>query len=148
MYSLAVLAVSSFLLALVLTPVVRNLARRWHLVDEPGEERRIHKDPVPRLGGVSIVLAYAGAFGLLLAIRFSAGTMVREAMPLVARLAPAAVAMFAVGLTDDLWGLKPWQKFAGQLAAAGMASEASRSRCGSACRSRCCGWEAARTPST
>ena len=121
MYSLALLAFTSFLVALLLTPLVRNLARKWGLVDEPGEERRIHREPVPRLGGVSIALAYTGAFGVLLAVKFSAGAMVREAIPLVARLAPAAVAMFAVGLADDLRGLKPWQKFAGQLVAAGIA---------------------------
>jgi len=85
-YSLALLAFASFLLALLLTPVVRNLARKWGLVDEPGEERRIHERPVPRLGGVSIALAYTGAFGVLLAVKFSAGAMVREAIPLVARL--------------------------------------------------------------
>ncbi len=29
--------------------------------------------------------------------------------------------MFAVGLIDDLWGLKPWQKLTGQLVACGVA---------------------------
>ena len=37
MYSLGLLAFSSFVLALFLTPGVRNLARRLGLVDEPGE---------------------------------------------------------------------------------------------------------------
>jgi UDP-GlcNAc:undecaprenyl-phosphate/decaprenyl-phosphate GlcNAc-1-phosphate transferase len=34
---------------------------------------------------------------------------------------PAACAIFAVGIIDDLWGLKAWQKLAGQIVAAGIA---------------------------
>jgi len=37
------------------------------------------------------------------------------------RLIPCAVIVFTVGLLDDIFGLKPWQKLAGQVAAAGLA---------------------------
>lgn len=40
---------------------------------------------------------------------------------LVARLLPAALVIFAVGLIDDLFQLKPWQKLLGQLGAAVLA---------------------------
>ncbi len=40
---------------------------------------------------------------------------------MVARLAPAAVVMFGIGLVDDLRGLSPRQKFIGQLVAAVLA---------------------------
>ncbi len=121
MYSLILLGVVSFVLALLVTPAVRSVARRWGLVDVPNEERRIHAEPVPRVGGVAIVVAYAGAFGVLFLAGLAASGMVRGAMPVVERLLPAALVVFVTGLADDVWGLRPWQKFAGQLAAAGLA---------------------------
>jgi len=42
----------------VLTFVVREFARRAGLVDPVGE-RKVHLHPVPRIGGVAIVLAVA-----------------------------------------------------------------------------------------
>ena len=121
MYSLALLAVSSFLLALFLTPAVRNLARRWRLVDEPDGVRRVHANPIPRLGGVAILVAYVTAFGILFAAEMATGHIVQGAFPMVARLVPAVAVVFLVGLLDDLRGLSPLQKFIGQLAAAVLA---------------------------
>jgi UDP-GlcNAc:undecaprenyl-phosphate GlcNAc-1-phosphate transferase len=117
-YSLGLLAVSSFVLALALTPLVRNLARRRGLVDRPDQERRVHADAVPRLGGVAIVLAYLGAFAVLLAAPVQGGEVVRDSLPLIWRLLPAAVLVFGVGLLDDIRGLTPLQKLLGQVAAA------------------------------
>ena len=49
-----------FLLALVvvviLTPAVGRFARILGVVDEPGETRRIHVRPIPRLGGIALLL--------------------------------------------------------------------------------------------
>ncbi len=118
MYSLFVLALSSFCLALVLTPLCRNLFRRWGWVDRPDGQRKLHDHPIPRAGGVPIVMAYLGAFALLLAFPFAAGAFVKTALPTAERVLWATVVVFAVGLLDDLLGLKPWQKFAGQVAAA------------------------------
>jgi hypothetical protein len=51
------------------------------------------------------------------------GTRLTE-LGVVARLALAVVVIFAVGLVDDVWGLPPWQKLVGHLAAAGVAHAA------------------------
>jgi UDP-GlcNAc:undecaprenyl-phosphate GlcNAc-1-phosphate transferase len=116
-YSLALLAFSSFLLALFLTPLCRNLFRRWGWVDRPDGQRKLHSHPVPRAGGVPIMLAYLGAFGLLLAFPLAAGTLVKVALPLAEKILWATAVVFAVGLLDDVRGLKPWEKFAGQVTA-------------------------------
>jgi UDP-GlcNAc:undecaprenyl-phosphate GlcNAc-1-phosphate transferase len=65
MYSLGLLAFTSFLLALVLTPLWCNLCRRWGWVDRPDGGRRLHRVPVPRVGGVSIFAAYLGALAVV-----------------------------------------------------------------------------------
>ena len=53
-----VAAVCAFLLAYVMTPAVRVLAFRIGAVDVPLDGRRIHKKPIPRIGGLSIYLAF------------------------------------------------------------------------------------------
>jgi UDP-GlcNAc:undecaprenyl-phosphate GlcNAc-1-phosphate transferase len=118
MYSLALLALSSFLLALLLTPLCRNLFRRWGLVDHPDGGRHSHAQPTPRVGGIPIVAGYLGAFVILLLSPLAAGSIVVHGLPLAWRVFPAAALVFAIGLLDDLRGLKPWQKFAGQAVAA------------------------------
>ena len=80
--------------------------------------RKTHGTPVPRLGGVPIVVAYLFAYALLLLSPFNAGALVRANLSLVWKLFPAAILIFLTGLLDDLIGLRPWQKLLGQLAAA------------------------------
>ena len=121
MYSLALLGISSFVLSLLLTPLLRNLARRWGVLDEPDGERKVHVDSVPRLGGIPIVFAYLGAFAALSLLSLSAGTIVSEGLPFALRLLPAVGLIFFTGLLDDLWGLTPVQKLVGQFAAAALA---------------------------
>ena len=50
--------VVSFLIALILTPVVRNLAVKVGAVDVPKDNRRMHKRPIPLMGGLAIFLGF------------------------------------------------------------------------------------------
>ena len=50
--------VVALLVALVTTPVVRNLAFRIGAVDVPRDNRRMHKHPIPRMGGLAIFLGF------------------------------------------------------------------------------------------
>src|SRR5262249_2905671 len=51
-----------------LTPEIRARAMRLGLVDKPDEERRIHKIPVPRLGGVAIYISVMLTITILVAL--------------------------------------------------------------------------------
>ena len=51
----------AFLVAAFVTPSVAALAVRVNAIDLPGEERRIHRRAVPRLGGVAILLGFFAA---------------------------------------------------------------------------------------
>jgi UDP-GlcNAc:undecaprenyl-phosphate GlcNAc-1-phosphate transferase len=121
MYSLLILAVSSFCVAFALTPLCRNLAIRWGLVDQPDQIRKFHTRAIPRVGGISIFIAYLVSFGILLLAHFRFGDMVRSHLDVVRNLFPAAAIVFFTGLLDDLLGLKAREKFAGQLAASAVA---------------------------
>ena len=102
-------------LALALTPVVRALCIRAGMVDRPGG-RRINVAPIPRGGGVAIVLALVVCIlvSRMLGLDFSAGHGGARFFRMIA----LAVAMSAIGLVDDKRGLNPKLKLAGQLAVA------------------------------
>jgi UDP-GlcNAc:undecaprenyl-phosphate/decaprenyl-phosphate GlcNAc-1-phosphate transferase len=118
MYSLLFLGSVSFVLSLLLTPVIRALFLRWGLASR-GSEGAGHA--IPRAGGVAIVISYLIAYLCMLALPLHAGFMVRESLNFALRLMPAAGLIFTLGLVDDIRGLEPWQKLAGEAAAAGAA---------------------------
>src|SRR5438876_6058382 len=93
----------SFALAVMLTPVVRSLARWWGFVAKPKTDRW-HKRPTAMMGGIAIWLAVITTF-LTLVPHTSAGWVV----------AGAASFLFLVGLIDDWLHIKPYQKLIGQV---------------------------------
>jgi len=116
MYSLLILAVSSFCGAFVLTPLCRNLAIRWGFVDQADHIRKFHLGSIPRIGGIPIFISYLVSFAVLLLSPLQADN-IRGHLDVVRNLFPAATIIFLIGLVDDLFGLKAWQKFAGQVVA-------------------------------
>ena len=61
-YEVVVKVLAAFLLtgvlSFVLTPYVKRLAHRIGAIDVPKDARRMHKKPIPRLGGLAIYLAF------------------------------------------------------------------------------------------
>ena len=102
---------------LLITPVVRMLAHRLDLLDLPGEHRKVHQFPVPRLGGVAMVIAFG--VGLALAT-LAAGDL--NAGGLRPNRAPAILAgvalLLVLGVFDDTRGMRALVKLAVQVAAA------------------------------
>ena len=115
MTDIAIVFFVALVLALALTPVVRALCIFAGMVDRPGG-RRINVAPIPRGGGVAIVIALVVCVlvSRLLGLEFSAGHDGARFWRMIA----LAVAMSAIGLVDDKWGLNPKLKLLGQLAVA------------------------------
>lgn len=115
------LAVCAFALSVLLTPLIREIAIRRGCLDRPDSNRKRHQAPIPRLGGVAIVLACAGSFGIFSLIDLHGSPTMLPTSALVWKLLPAAMLVFIIGLLDDLAGLTPWQKLLGEVFAAGLA---------------------------
>lgn len=106
----------AFLVALALTPVLRLLARRIGMVDQP-DARRIHAVPTPRGGGLAVYVAFHLALGCVV---WLGGSDFSALFPSSWRYLFLGVSslLVAVGILDDAFGLKPWFKLAGQIAVA------------------------------
>lgn len=107
---LAAFLVSS-VLAWVLTPLMLRLAVRRSILDLPGE-RKAQNSPVPYLGGVAIVLAFAVTV-------LVAGLVTAPPSGLGALSAALGMGLLLAltGLLDDLRGLSPYLRLAVEVAA-------------------------------
>ena len=98
---------AALIAALALVPVCRVSALRLGFVAKPREDRW-HKRPIALLGGVAIgasVLVAMLAFGNIRGLGV---------------LAVAASLMFAMGLADDIWSLKPATKLVVEIGVASL----------------------------
>lgn len=49
---------SSFILTLILTPLIKEFALKYSITDYPSEPRKIHSQAIPLLGGLSIYISF------------------------------------------------------------------------------------------
>lgn len=106
--ALLIAGLKAFGIAVILTPILRDIFRINNIVDRPGH-RRVHTYPIPRIGGIPIALGYAVAL-------YGLSDILLEELP-VWKLLPAGL-VFLVGLLDDFISLRPLVKLAGQITAA------------------------------
>jgi UDP-GlcNAc:undecaprenyl-phosphate GlcNAc-1-phosphate transferase len=103
--------------ALFFTPLVRSLALRFGVLDQPGG-RKVHQGSVPRLGGAAVLLAILfpclGGYGL---DAYWAREIEQWIHPFLG-LTLGSLIVFAVGVWDDIRRLPPWPKLAGEVGAA------------------------------
>jgi UDP-GlcNAc:undecaprenyl-phosphate GlcNAc-1-phosphate transferase len=100
-----------------LSPALVRLGHRVGALDRPGG-RKVHLEPVPRLGGVAIALALTLALGVSMLLEVQAFVPAapdpRSLLPTIA----GAVLVFAVGLWDDIDPVGPMTKVTVEAAAA------------------------------
>ena len=114
------LALVATALALAATPLVALLARRLGAVDEPGP-RRVHAHPVPRLGGVALLVAGTGALALARPLGVPALDVLHAHGWHLGWLLAGMLITAGAGAIDDVRGLAPLPKLALQIAAAATA---------------------------
>ena len=107
----------STLLALLTTPIVIRIARRLNIVDAP-DVRKVHCEPVPRIGGVAIFISMIALIIPVLLLPNVFGQSFRFNRPKIITLLFAGGFVFLVGLIDDIKGLRVRVKLLSQLIAA------------------------------
>ncbi len=97
--------VAAMVISMVMIPIMVRLAPRFGLMDRPNE-RKVHAIPVPRVGGIGIVI------GVLVPVVF-----LLPMDNLVRAYVLGALVLFLFGLWDDISEIGHYPKFVGQLIA-------------------------------
>jgi UDP-GlcNAc:undecaprenyl-phosphate GlcNAc-1-phosphate transferase len=105
-------------IAFFATPTVRDAARRRGWVDRPDGHRKLHVQPVPRLGGVAVFIAFAITLVLLIAAQRLGWLVASASAAAYLHLLVACSLVVAVGVADDIRGVSPMGKVAVQAVAA------------------------------
>ena len=104
------LFVISYLFVGLLTPVMRKIAIATDVVDRPNSSHKSHKQPVPYLGGVAIIIGVIlVSYSTSLISNFTTGTFWLA----TSVLGPALV-LGIIGLWDDIKNLPPLPRFIAQ----------------------------------
>ena len=104
------LFVISYAFVGLLTPLMRRVALSKGVLDRPNSAHKSHKQPVPYLGGVAIIIG-------VVVVSYSAliySKITWSNFWLVTSVLGPAVVMGLVGLWDDLKSLDPLPRFIGQ----------------------------------
>ena len=97
----------AFIIANLITPVVKSFAKTVGAMDIPDAKRHIHKAPTPRMGGLAIFL------GFLLSVLVFADITTQ-----IRGILLGAILIVVVGAIDDVLNLNAWLKFGVQILAA------------------------------
>ena len=103
--ALALLA--ALVVSFLMTPVVKTFAYKVGAIDVPKDARRMHKVPIPRLGGLAIFIGFMVSILLFAAIT-----------PEMKSILLGAVIIVVLGVVDDIMALPAMLKFVVQIAAA------------------------------
>jgi len=123
---------SSFCLSALGNAFAHQIAPRLGLLDHPGE-RKIHRDPIPVMGGIVFVLSFyaavlGGIFALLVLHPLGITWLNRQVFSFLGEMhlvklggiVAGSIVIFVLGIVDDVFSLRPLAKLGGQVAAAGV----------------------------
>jgi UDP-GlcNAc:undecaprenyl-phosphate GlcNAc-1-phosphate transferase len=113
---------AAFLVAFVFTPIMRYVAMHHRVIDEPDHQRKMHKFPVAYLGGVALFLGWLAGLAVsqfLHLHRMEPGWP--TSIPVVKfSVVMGGLVIVVLGLWDDMLGVSPRIKIAGQITAAAL----------------------------
>nr|CDQ31467.1 putative undecaprenyl-phosphate N-acetylglucosaminyl 1-phosphate transferase [Virgibacillus halodenitrificans] len=108
MIKIVILAFLTTLISLIITPIVIKYAKKLNATDKPNY-RKVHKDPIPTLGGLAIFMSFL--IGLVILQPVSEYHLA---------IVIGGFIMIILGFFDDLFDLSPKVKFLTQILAASL----------------------------
>jgi UDP-GlcNAc:undecaprenyl-phosphate/decaprenyl-phosphate GlcNAc-1-phosphate transferase len=111
--------VTALVLALLTTPLAGSLGTKLGAFDHPNE-RKIHRKPIPRVGGIAIFLSFFTTLFLTHLLYGPYETALNLDIK-VGMFLTGGIIVFGIGLCDDFHRIKPRVKFAFQVLGASIA---------------------------
>lgn len=115
--TLILLFLLALALSLVVTPLVLRLAIKINALDLPGE-RKLHREPIPRLGGIAIYLAFIITLNTGLLLSDPLLELFQKSLRGWLGLVYGGSVVLALGIVDDIYQLRPRTKLLFQMLAA------------------------------
>jgi len=103
---------ASTTISLLITPIIRLVAKKLSILDLPSESK-IHKKPMPLLGGISIFIAFN--LTIFLGILFNFEYLEKFYTSKLISIFIAQLIILGIGIYDDIKKTKPWIKFLFQI---------------------------------
>ncbi|SDJ88747.1 MraY family glycosyltransferase [Natronincola ferrireducens] len=108
----------AFLIAMsisyILTPYAKKVAYRIGAIDVPKDNRRVHKKPIPRLGGLAIYVAFMVSSMLMAIMKEEVLSIDKKFIGIMV----GATIIVLIGIIDDSKQISAKYKLAGQILAA------------------------------
>lgn len=109
--SLFITLLCAFLVTFTTTPIARVLAFKVGAIDIPKDNRRMHKEPIPRMGGLAIFLGFA----------ITVLVLCEPSVQIIGMLLGALI-LVVVGIFDDIYSLPALLKLFLQILSATVAT--------------------------
>jgi UDP-GlcNAc:undecaprenyl-phosphate/decaprenyl-phosphate GlcNAc-1-phosphate transferase len=94
------LHVIAIITSLIFTPIIKKIAVKINAIDVPKDNRRIHKKPIPLLGGAAIYISF------IIGVFIKKGDITTEELAIILG---ATIILFG-GILDDIKDIRPMQK--------------------------------------
>ncbi len=113
--------VGAFIVAVLLTPVVRQFSLKFGLIDAPDSLRKLHREPIALCGGPVLLLSLIVVCGAAALFTSEFQASIQQNLAPVTALFVGCFAIVVLGILDDRYGIRGSHKLLGQiLIASGM----------------------------
>ena len=115
-YSILIMGlVTAFFVVLLATPSLIKVAKLKHLVDEPGDDRKLHKKRIPTIGGIIIFSAILFSYALWFPDDSISNYNLAESLHEFKYIVACLIILFFVGVKDDIIGTAPVKKLSAHM---------------------------------
>jgi UDP-GlcNAc:undecaprenyl-phosphate GlcNAc-1-phosphate transferase len=108
----------AFLVSYVFTPMMRQVALYYRVIDQPDAHRKMHKEPVAYLGGVAVFLGWLAALATSQYVQTHRLDASVPHLHWPVAIVIGAITIVVLGLWDDTQKIRPWMKIVVQVLAA------------------------------
>ena len=119
---IAIAFLLAFIISFMTTPGTMKLAHKIGAVDIPKDDRRMHNNIMPKLGGLAVIAGFVISITYLIFVMSIEGSInifgPEEYYKKLLGILLGIIIIASTGLLDDIKTLKPWQKLLGQILAA------------------------------
>ena len=119
---IAIAFLLAFIISFMATPWTIKLAYKVGALDIPKDDRRMHRNTMPKLGGIAVIAGFLISLIYLLFVTSIEGSININGPELyykkILGIFIGIIIITATGIYDDIKTIKPWQKLVGQIIAA------------------------------